>query len=95
LVPAVDAAMPYRYLVVYELDGDPDVIMEEMDRLGLTSKDTYVAKKETDANGPALPDWWDQVHFASWNCVSIGDRVVERAGAASSESTGRDPKEQT
>jgi len=78
LRPAVvnpDAEMPYDYLTVYELDGDLEHIMKEMERLGLVSKESYVDLKEVSDQGPQLPPWWDGVRFASWNCVPIGERV--------------------
>ena len=78
LEPAVvdpDVPAPYRYIALFELAGDPGPIMAEMARMGLASKESYVELKEQDPSGPPLPDWWDEVRFASWNCTAIGDRV--------------------
>jgi hypothetical protein len=40
------------------------------------SKDSYASLKEEDAGDLELPAWWSDVHFASWNCLAVGDRVV-------------------
>jgi hypothetical protein len=75
VVESADAPVPFRYLAVYELEGDPDTAMAELARLGLGSKDSYAELKQVDASGPELPGWWDEVRFASWNCISLGNRV--------------------
>jgi hypothetical protein len=78
LEPVVkDAAEPvsYRYLALYETEGDPDKLLEEMAKLRLGNVDTYAERKEIDSSGPPLPEWWDRVRFASWNCIALGERV--------------------
>jgi hypothetical protein len=79
LKPAVvdpDAPAPYRFLALFELDGDADEIMAGQKRLGLDTKESYVEYKKTDTAGPPLPDWWDRVTFASWTADAVGERVV-------------------
>jgi hypothetical protein len=29
----------------------------------------HLRLKDTESTGPALPEWWDRVRFASWNLV--------------------------
>jgi len=65
----------FRYLAVYEVEGDPAAAVAELERVGLGSKDSYADLKEVDAGSLELPAWWGDVRFASWNCVSLGDRV--------------------
>jgi hypothetical protein len=65
----------YRYLALYEIEGDTDTLLAEMAKRQLGNIDTYAARKEVDSSGPALPDWWDRVRFASWNCIALGERV--------------------
>lgn len=82
LEPVVtDAAEPvsYRYLAMYEIEGDPDKLLEEMAKLKLGNIDSYAERKQVDPSGPALPDWWDRVRFASWNCIALGERVTADA----------------
>jgi hypothetical protein len=79
LRPAVvdpEAPAPYRFFALFELDGDPVEIMEGQKRLGLDTRESYVEYKKTDTKGPPLPDWWDDVTFASWTAEAVGDRVV-------------------
>ncbi len=73
-----DAHVPFGYLALYEVEGDPDVALAELAKLGLGSKDAYAERKELDASGPELPAWWADVRFASWNCIPIGERVESR-----------------
>jgi hypothetical protein len=78
LLPVVsnpDAPFPYRYLAFAELDRDADEVMAEMERRGMNSRDSYVELKKDDSSGPTLPTWWDDVRFASWNGVALGERV--------------------
>ncbi len=67
--------VPYRYLAVYEIEGDPAAAIAALGELGMGSKDSYASLKEQDAGGLELPAWWDDVHFASWNCLAVADRV--------------------
>ena len=78
LEPVVkDEAEPvtYRYLALYETEGDPDKLLEEMAKLSLGNIDSYAERKQVDSSGPPLPEWWDRVRFASWNCIALGERV--------------------
>jgi hypothetical protein len=74
----VDSEQPvsYRYLSVYEIEGDPDRLLAEMERVNLGTADAYRERKAVDASGPELPEWWNKVRFASWNCLAIGERVT-------------------
>jgi len=78
LEPVVkDAAEPvsYRYLAAYEIEGDPETLLEEMAKLRLGTVDTYAERKALGDEGPALPEWWSRVRFASWNAIALGERV--------------------
>jgi hypothetical protein len=66
----------YRYLSVYEIEGDPDRLLAEMESRRLGTADSYRERKAVDASGPELPAWWDSVRFASWNCIALGERVT-------------------
>jgi len=74
----VDAVEPtsYRYLALYEIEGEPEALLEEMEKLSLGTVDSYAERKEVDASGPALPAWWSQTRFASFNCIALGERVT-------------------
>jgi hypothetical protein len=79
LEPVVaDAGEPvtYRYLSVYEIEGDPDELLAQMKQASLGTRDSYRERKEAGDTGPELPPWWDDVTFASWNCIAIGDRIT-------------------
>jgi hypothetical protein len=52
--------LPFRYLSLYELDGDVAQIMRDLD--------DEAARME-------LPEWFPQIRFASWNCLRIGGAV--------------------
>jgi hypothetical protein len=79
VVVSSEPAAPYRYIAVFELEGDPGVIMEAMESMGLRSRDSYVEFKQDETGGPELPEWWDRVTFASWMCLSVGERVESDA----------------
>ena len=66
----------YRYLSVYEIEGDPAQLLIEMEKLSYGTQDSYRDRKAVDDSGPELPGWWDKVTFASWNCIAIGERVT-------------------
>ena len=74
------APAPFRYLALYEIDGDPAAAIAELERSGMGSKDSYAASKEVDSRSLELPSWWNEVRFASWNCVALGERVEASAG---------------
>jgi hypothetical protein len=65
------APAPYRYLAVYEVEGDFETLAAELEQASLGTKESYAELKEVDASGPPLPDWWDAVTFASWNCEPV------------------------
>ncbi len=86
LVPAnLDPALdfPYRHVVLYEVEGDPDTILKSMQDEQLNNTDSYAQRKETDSSGPVLPAWWSQVRFLSFNAIPVGRRheQVDPAGA--------------
>ena len=71
-----DAAVSYRYMALYEIEGDPEQLLIEMRRLSLGTRDSYTDRKAAGDSGPTLPPWWDEVRFASWNCIAMGERVT-------------------
>ena len=87
LEPVVaDAVEPtsYRYLALYEIEGDTDTLLAEMEKRRLGTIDSYAERKQIDSSGPALPEWWERARFASWNCIALGERVTaDSIGAAS------------
>lgn len=77
LEPAVRAEgweLPFRHMVVYEVDDDTAALMAAMEERRLSDADSYVERKRVDAGGPELPAWWSDVRFASFNCIAIGER---------------------
>jgi hypothetical protein len=81
----VDSVEPvsYRYLALYEIEGDTATLLAEMEKRRLGTVDSYAARKAIDSSGPALPGWWDRVRFASWNCIALGERVTADSPATS------------
>ena len=73
----------YRYLALYEIEGDPETLLAEMEKRRFGTVDSYAERKAIDASGPALPDWWDRARFASWNCIALGERVTADSLASS------------
>jgi hypothetical protein len=80
LEPAVvdeEAGVHYRYLALYEVDVDPDELSRNMASMKLGTRDSYAERKaDGDDDGPELPAWWDEIRFASWNCIATGEKVV-------------------
>jgi hypothetical protein len=75
LEPVVAAdTMPHRFIAVYETDRDPSEAVAALERAGMGSKDSYAELKDSDSGTLPLPDWWDKVQFASWNCFPLGER---------------------
>jgi hypothetical protein len=64
--------IPGRRLCIYTTTKPPDELRAEMERMNLLSADSYSRLKDTDSTGPALPEWWDRVRFASWNLIPAG-----------------------
>jgi hypothetical protein len=73
----------YRYLALYEIEGDPQTLLAEMEKRRFGTVDSYAERKQIDASGPALPDWWHRARFASWNCIALGERVTSDSVASS------------
>jgi hypothetical protein len=71
-----EAPVRYRYMALYEIEGDPERLLEEMQKMSLGTRDSYADLKAVDDSGPALPAWWEEVRFASWNCIAMGERVT-------------------
>jgi hypothetical protein len=72
-----DAGVRYRYLALYEVDSDPEALRAAMAERQLGTRDSYADRKAGgDDGGPELPAWWDEVRFASWNCIATGERVT-------------------
>jgi hypothetical protein len=72
-----EAGVRYRYLALYEIEGDPAEVLAAMAERQLGTRDSYADRKAAgDDGGPDLPAWWDEVRFASWNCIATGERVA-------------------
>ena len=65
-------AIPGRRLCIYTTTKPPAELRTEMERMNLLSADSYSRLKDIDPTGPALPEWWDTVRFASWNLIPAG-----------------------
>ena len=65
----------YRYLALYEIEGDGSTLLAEMEKRRLGTVDAYAERKQIDASGPALPEWWSRARFASWNAIALGERI--------------------
>lgn len=65
--PAVtqQGAIPYRFLSLYEIEGDTGQIMADLDA-------------EAASGRMLLPPWFPEITFSSWNCFSLGDRVTPK-----------------
>jgi hypothetical protein len=69
-----EGAFPHRFICVYEIDGDPRDAVAALEGAGMGSRESYADLKESDGAGALpLPEWWDQVRFASWNCLPLGE----------------------
>jgi hypothetical protein len=67
---------PYRYLSVYELSCPPDVAVANLAAADMGNADTYVHKKDVDEGKLPLPDWFTGIHFGSWNCTQVSERMT-------------------
>ena len=66
----------FRYLAIFEIEGDAKAIFDEQARQGLNTRQSYVDfKRDNPDSRPPLPTWWDGVRFASWILTPIGERV--------------------
>lgn len=72
-----DGAVRYRYLAIYEIEGDPAQALQGLADAGFGSKDSYSALKEVDSGMLELPEWFERAGFASWNLVPLGERVEQ------------------
>ena len=66
----------YRYLSLYELDRPPAEAVANLEAANMDSADSYVEKKQDDAGALALPPWFTDVRFGSWNCTQVGERIT-------------------
>ena len=72
-----DAGVRYRYMALYEIEGDLQELLAAMAAMRFGTRDSYAERKAAgDDEGPELPAWWDDVRFASWNCVATSERVL-------------------
>lgn len=53
----------YTHLSLYEIEGDVAQVMRDLDA-------------EASSGRMDLPDWFDEIVFASWNAASLGERVL-------------------
>lgn len=53
-----DPDVRYRYLAVYEIDGDPADAIAALAGAGMGSKDSYTALKDGGAGSLELPEWF-------------------------------------
>jgi hypothetical protein len=74
-VVGAEEAPPYRYLVVYEIDGDPDAALRALEDASMGSAELYTELKSSDEGALPLPPWFEDVRFASWNGYALGPRV--------------------
>jgi hypothetical protein len=72
------APSPYRFMALYEIEGDPDDVMAALAGAGLGSADLYVDLKGGDAGPLPLPPWFTDVRFASWNCIGAGEPITAK-----------------
>jgi hypothetical protein len=71
-----DAPSTFGYLAIFEIEGDLETVMAEMEAAGMSRSELYIEMKKTDTRGPALPSYWDRIRFASWNCTPLGERIA-------------------
>jgi hypothetical protein len=53
----------FTHLSLYETEGDVDDVMKAL-------------WADSSQGGMDLPDWFKDVHFASWNASALGERVA-------------------
>jgi len=66
MVQKPGTSVPYGFLSLYELEGDVDTIMAELD-------------EEAASGRMNLPEWFPEISFASWNCYALGEKAVARS----------------
>ena len=62
VVPATP--IPFPYMSLYELSGDPDVAVEELRKGRYDYPEWFQRARE------------DETCFASWNCIAMGEKIV-------------------
>ncbi len=68
LEPAVDTGgfdLPFRYLSLYEMEGDVGKVLRDLD---------------DEVPNMKLPTWFPEVTFASWNAIPVGRRADKTGG---------------
>lgn len=61
-----DNGTVYTHLSLYEIEGDVPTVMRDLD-------------EEAASGRMQLPEWFDEIRFASWNAASLGDKVAAAA----------------
>jgi hypothetical protein len=56
--------LPLGFLSLYEIEGEFDTVMAALD-------------EEASAGRMKLPEWFEEIKFASWNATSLGDVAHE------------------
>ena len=62
----------YRYLSLYELDCPPEHAVANLVASGMGDAKTYAESKPA-ADALPIPEWFDRVRFASWNCSQVSE----------------------
>jgi hypothetical protein len=75
--PVVGGDDTFTHIAIYEVEESFDQLARNMALMHLDSADAYVEYKKQTGSLPPLPSWWDEVRFASWNGVSLGERIRE------------------
>lgn len=75
-VVGADSTKPYRFLSLYELSRPPDVAVANLAAANMGNADSYVEKKGADEGRLPLPDWFTAIHFGSWNCTQVSERMT-------------------
>jgi hypothetical protein len=71
VLDAESPAPPYSHVALFRFAGDPAELTAGKKEAGLSTKESYIARKEACGESPALPDWWGGVRFASWIGVPV------------------------
>jgi hypothetical protein len=70
-----DGPIAYRYLALYEIEGDPADALARLEQAGMGSKDSYSTLKDAGDGELPLPEWFERIAFASCNCFPVGGCV--------------------
>ena len=65
-VVEADNPVQFTHLSLYEVEGDVPDVMAKLDA-------------EAASGRMQLPEWFDEIHFASWNAAPLGVKVLEEA----------------